>query len=468
MSKPVDKIKIFYNVTTSLYAVRGGQLQGAVERCVANTQFKWVDKGSVSWETNVLKSGEYEIALCYSSFTAGTKVKIICGDNVISEKLRATKGYFTLEQTSNNYVNYERVTLGSKFYLAEGENSITIEVIELADNAMLQICSLELTPVDAKEANAVEDKKAIAMRSSTDWMVDAGYGLMFHWTSQSKPRHGTAKKYSDAVDDFDVEAFAEMVHSTGAGYIFFTTNHGEPACPAPIKSWEDIHPGWTTKRDLIREVADALKKYNIKLILYIHLLGLGKMNMREGNLSGYSEYTEEGLKKYISNICRVLTEIGERYGEDVAGYWFDCCYQHYERYGYVSFEEVFKATKAGNKDRVSTLNFYTFPISTPHQDYWAGEMCAIGNVPEQRYMDSTTFKSLQFQTLLIMDDMWVHDKLEAEVDAPHYTAEELGGYINECMKNKGVVTVNLGIYQDGTIGEKTWKVMKRVKEIVRG
>ena len=78
-------------------------------------------------------------------------------------------------------------------------------------------------------------------------------------------------------------------------------------------------------------------------------------------------------------------------------------------------------------------------------------------------MDETTFIGLQFQTLLIADDIWVHDNSDSEVEDPHFSGEELGGYIRNCMAKKGIVTANLGIYQDGSIGEKTLAEMKKLK-----
>jgi hypothetical protein len=36
------------------------------------------------------------------------------------------------------------------------------------------------------------------------------------------------------------------------------------------------------------------------------------------------------------------------------------------------------------------------------------------------------------------------------------------------MKNQGVVTVNLGIYQDGTIGPRARELMRSVRRNIRG
>ena len=45
--------------------------------------------------------------------------------------------------------------------------------------------------------------------------------------------------------------------------------------------------------------------------------------------------------------------------------------------------------------------------------------------------------------------------------------ERLGDYISGCMKNGGAVTINLGIYQDGSVDTRAVDVLKEVKHRVR-
>ena len=64
-----------------------------------------------------------------------------------------------------------------------------------------------------------------------------------------------------------------------------------------------------------------------------------------------------------------------------------------------------------------------------------------------------------------MEPYWVQKK--AEMPDPRFTVDELSSYIEDCMENGGVVTINLGIYQDGTVGEKALEVMKGVRQRIR-
>ncbi len=49
--------------------------------------------------------------------------------------------------------------------------------------------------------------------------------------------------------------------------------------PAPIKAIDDILPGRTSERDLIGELANALDKRGVKLIIYYHLGHDGNPNL---------------------------------------------------------------------------------------------------------------------------------------------------------------------------------------------
>ena len=45
--------------------------------------------------------------------------------------------------------------------------------------------------------------------------------------------------------------------------------------------------------------------------------------------------------------------------------------------------------------------------------------------------------------------------------------QRLGDYISQCMKNGGAVTINLGIYQDGSVDPRAVDVLKEVRQRIR-
>jgi len=67
--------------------------------------------------------------------------------------------------------------------------------------------------------------------------------------------------------------------------------------------------------------------------------------------------------------------------------------------------------------------------------------------------------------LLIMEPYWVQQKVD--MPAPRFDAQTLGDYVSRCMKNGGAVTINLGIYQDGSVDPRAVDVLKEVRQRIR-
>lgn len=402
---------------------------------------------NMEWSINVMELGEYEVQLCYgASADSLTNYTIIRTNNSeLKYKIVATNGVWG----SGTFIT---VPVSGTVKLQKGLQTISLKVENSSNGDIMRFRSLELIPVKYKGQIQNEKQKALNSRAKTDWLNQAGYGVMFHWTSQSVNQDGSNKPYEQAVNDFDVGKFANMVEDTGAGYVIFTIGHAEPYCPAPLKSWEKYHPEHTTKRDLIAEMANALNAKNIKLICYFptHIIG---------------KYRKVGEKEFTKINNEVMTEFGKRYGKKVAGYWFDGWYQCFEEYPDFSFKNFFKACKAGNQDRIIALNSWIYPAMTEWQEYWAGEAASPVAPPEAGTLKRGPGKGLQYQALIIMEPYWVQEK--PEIPDPRFNVEQLSKYIRECMENGGAVTINMGIYQDGTVGKKALQVMKGVRERIR-
>jgi hypothetical protein len=327
--------------------------------------------------------------------------------------------------------------------------------LKAATASAMRFRSVELVPLRARTAIERDVERARKARASTDWLVKAGYGVMFHWTSRSQPRNGPAKSYAEAVAAFDVAVFGRMVEETGAGYVLFTVNHAEPHCPAPIASWERAHRGRTTQRDLIGEIADELGKRKIRLMLYFASHTLGGL-------------AKSSAKEYWSIHEQVLSEFGRRYGTRVAGYWFDGWYQTLEQYPELSLDALWPVVKTGNPQRLVGYNFWLYPSETERLEYWAGEVGGVVKPAESRYMTSGPAKGLQHQALLMADAPWVHSKLDSEMEPLRFKDEQLVKFIQETMAKQGAVTVNLGVFQDGSIGRDAARQMEVVRRAVRG
>ncbi len=441
--------------STMLYGIKAATVTGALGQAHGR-HLAWTGNGALSWDISVPADGRYELYLT-ADVHEGARGQVFTfktPDKEFDFKLEPTTGMTLIGR------RFQRRVLSSGIDLKKGTQTVEFFVEDVpGKGALLDFRSLELLPLYAKERIAAEYERAVASRASVDWLRDAGYGLMFHWTSQSVQPDGSRKPFAEAVNDFDVDQFVNMVEETGAGYVIFTIGHAESYCPAPIKSWENVHPGKTTERDLINEIASELAKRHIRLICYINgPLGF-KFDVKRGGSGRDREV-------FVENFQNILVEMGHRYKEKVVGYWFDSWNRIFEEFPDVPFETFFQAAKAGNPDRIFCLNSWVYPPVTPWQDYWAGEVRSPVALPVDGMPESGPVTDLPYQALLIMEPYWVQQK--ATMPDPLLAADDLSEYILNCMKNKGAVTVNLGIYQDGTVGEKALQVRRDVKEKVRG
>jgi hypothetical protein len=358
-----------------------------------------------------------------------------------------THGYF-----GDPEMNYERVVLPLVLNLSAKTSLLALAMKSPDENAKLSFRSLELVPVSERMALASEEARAVAARAQPAWLSQAPYGVMFHWTSQSVAPDGTHKPYVQAVQDFDVPAFAEMVKSMGAAYVIFTVGHAEPYCPAPIRAWEKHHPGKTTSRDLVMEIADQLADRGVKLLCYFPTHVVAKMG-------------HVGEEEFSRINREIMQEFGERYGPKVAGYWFDGWYQSLETYPKVAFEEFYRVCKTGDANRIVAINSWIYPAVTPWQDYWAGEVGEPVALPQKRIFNYGPAKGLPYQALLTMEPYWVQES--AVVSPPRFTPAALSEYIRACHAAGGFVTINLGIHQNGSVGAEALQVMREVRRLTR-
>ncbi len=459
------EVQIRFSSGLSVYLHNNGaksQSEEELEMERGNT--KWKGNASLSWEVDIPEKDDYEVYLIASVGSAGEGTKL-------TAETATGKSEFTVSRTSGPFpggenftipdaLNFERVRLSGSLALEAGKQKITFSTSGIkTDEVLIHFRTFELLPVSKKEFIAQEEARAKEARASVDWLVETGYGLMFHWTSKTPQADGTTKSFEEAVNEFNIEAFTEMVEETGAGYVLFPVGHAESYCPAPLDSWERIHPGQTTKRDLIEEMANSLNKKGIRLMCYINgPLGFGYPR--------YGAATPEQGQVFVQNFKDILTELGMRYEDKIAGYWFDTMIAIFKRYPELPFEDMFYAAKVGNKDRIICHNAWIWPDVSPWQDYWPGEVQHPIAPPVNGFMEGGPSPDLPYQALLTMEKhSWGASK--SGIKDPKFTAEELSSYIKSCMDSGGAVTINLSIFQDGRIGEKAAEVMRGVKERIR-
>jgi hypothetical protein len=236
--------------------------------------------------------------------------------------------------------------------------------------------------------------------------------------------------------------------------------------------WDKYHPGCTTKRDLIADLIPALEKRGIMFFMYLHLPQMA--NYPESYEGGHNFNNEQinnmgHLKELCGRLSEMLEEIGTRYGEKIRGYWLDGWGGVPQKYGIDPTETVYKASKAGNPNRLTSFAFgVRCPIFTPWEDFACGEYRVIGALPVNGYHASGQNKGYQYHSIIVLDDDWWHDWYDTPIADPQYTADQLAPFLKGCIENKGLVSINTAVYQDGTVSPKTRAVMKQTAKLVYG
>jgi len=239
----------------------------------------WRDpQQSFSWSVESPQAGEYSVDVLVSG-VSGTRIEIAGPSNKLSVEIPEGNDHW-----GNNW---NKIGVPGWLALPKGTAVITVQSPNPADIATnkntyrgMALLSLEL--IELKE-KADLNERIRKLRSSAKWLADAQYGLMFQWGEWGYPEHGEGVPWPKMIDNFDVEKFANMVQSTGAGYVIWSSTWQTYYFPAPIQAIEQIEPGRISKRDLIGELADALNRRGIKLILYYHC-GYGDREWSARNL----------------------------------------------------------------------------------------------------------------------------------------------------------------------------------------
>jgi hypothetical protein len=402
---------------------------------------------SFTWQVEAPAHGEFRVTALTRSKDAVLEIE--CGGRRMERRVST---------------GWDRIDMGV-LKLGRGVHRIRLRATQPA--ADMQFYSLELT---APGLEGKLQKQAREMRSDTSWMRKAKYGVQFHWTSLSAPRRGARKPYAEACRDFPAKEFARLVNSTGAGYAIITTSHAEHYFPAPIEAIDRVKPGRTSSRDLVRDWIEALGTYGIKLILYYHV-GHDDWKRPDGwwRATGYDPRSSG---RFLENWTAIVSEVGRRYGEGLAGWFFDdgCVYYPLNP----DFRRLTAAAKAGNPKRLVCYNPWVLPRVTDFQDYLCGEGYEFLKFWDGLPADGSGIytagphKGLQAHTNFILESDWPHSRLDAEIPPPRYRKDRFLADMKAGIAHGVVPSVNLEIYQDVGIGGASQDLMAALKREIKG
>lgn len=410
----------------------------------------WPVGGKTTWEVEVAEPGDYSINVLFNhSVQADLEISLSSGTAHCESRSQRGRGQ-----------DWRRHSLNGTLPLTKGKQTLMLHITapEGGPAEKLELLSIELV---RPEVQRRQHEAALRMRAQADtqWFRDANYGLMLHWTSEIAPRHGAPKPYNEAVRDFDLQTFVSQVVRSGAKFVTLTTSHGKMFFPAPLQSLDKILPGRTSERDLVGEVADALNAHGIRLMLYYHLGANSDATWQQA-----SGFFKTDTTDFWNNWTAVIGEAGVRYGDKLAGWWFDDGTANYY-YRSAPWERLASVAKAGNPKRLICFNPWTLPSATEFQDYLAGE----GNTDptlrgglkpgDHGRISSGAYAGLQASAAILMEGDWNHTKRDTEIEPPKMKLEQLQSTLSRFQALENVLMFNCEMYQDGTMSPATVELL---------
>ncbi len=285
----------------------------------------------------------------------------------------------------------------------------------------------------------------------TAWFQQAKWGVFMHYMGDTVCKAPTVEAWNQAVESFDVEGLSEQLASAGAGYFVLTLGQNSGFFCAPNAAYDGIvgiTPSKCARRDLPADLAAALKKRGIRLMVYLpagapdrDTEAMEKLEWKNGAhpfwtcKGGAPKGEDSRLVSFQNKWESVIADWSKRWGGNVCGWWFDGCYfpdAMYRHPDAPNFESFAAAARAGNPDSIVAFNpGVEVPIITltPAEDYTAGEI----NEPEKVKCDGPRVGTAQLHMLSYLGPNWCQKP-------PRFTAEQAVRHTRNITDKGGVVT----------------------------
>jgi hypothetical protein len=281
-----------------------------------------------------------------------------------------------------------------------------------------------------------------AAQDRAAWMAKARWGVMTHyladWIARTSGEKMTVAHWNHLVDRFDVELTARQLQSAGAGYYQISLGQNSGFYLSPNATYDrlvKISPSKCSRRDLISDLADALAKRGVRLMVYLPAgAPNGDAAAKEALEWRNGAYRN---REFQLKWQQVIREWSMRWGTKVSGWWFDGCYWPNTMYrgDEPNFATFAAAARAGNPGSVLAFNpgvIYRIISITPHEDFTAGEIDQPDRVTFRRH-EAGKQDGAQIQVLSYLGRTW-------GMGEPRFTAAQVTDYSRTVAKNGGVIT----------------------------
>jgi len=317
----------------------------------------------------------------------------------------------------------------------------------------------------------------------------------------------------ECTSRFRTDMFLWNFDALGAEWLIFTLGQNTGLYNSPNRVLESVlGAGHCSRRDLARELAEGLKGRGKRFIAYLPLEAHCNDTVRDLLRWDSSEPGVCRQDEFQKLWRTAVREWSLRFGPLIDGWFFDGM-------GSIAMTEgdaarLMEAARAGNPNAAVSFNstgfdLYAGTIAWPGEDFFSGEATMLKDglpltrwreypngipshfvpaVPGTELPGNSVFhpysarmpgrKDLLCHVLAPIDAFWwrqnnvdwLNDRPESryihpetlppgEMEPPMYSAGEIRRLISTFTKAGGAVTMNLGVFTDGSFGEKTVKLL---------
>ncbi len=393
------------------------------------------------WSVSASAPGSCAVELLVDTPGVGT-VLVLSSDNDRVEVTPSEAGWLRVPATLK-VDRDDTIKLKLKSEIT-GKRTASIMGIEVITAAHLPVYQKQLAEVRIPVEEAA-------------WFQNAGFGIMFQWGSWGYPRSGGKKQpWSRIYEDFNIEKFADKIKSFHPGYLVWSVSWRGSRFAAPLRSVDEImgSKDYTMEYDFLGKLTDALAKRGIPVLFYYH------PGTEEPEYWKRVWHGHQDMKAWEDANVAIWSEIGERLGTKLSGWFVDDGMGHYYPADYYRY---MKALKAGNPRRIVSFNPWRFTNCTPYEDMVMGEIRCSGRVENGR-LASGKDKGLMPHNMIVMDGPdWGIFRPDTKISDPKGIVNDWQQKVDEAKAIKHPLTLTVLMYEDGTIGEATEAILKQLK-----
>jgi len=309
-----------------------------------------------------------------------------------------------------------------------------------------------------------------------EWWQNARFGMFIHWGLYAVPAgewngktgygewiRSSAEIPLEVYDQlrprfnpvkFDADAWVKMAFEAGMKYIVITSKHHDGFCMFDTK-YTDFNIMTTPfKRDPMKELAAACKKYGLKFCFYHSI-----MDWHHPDYLPRREWEKErttagaDFNRYVAYMKAQLKELLTNYG-DIGVLWFDGEWENTwnEKYG----KEIYNFVRAlqpgilvNNRVGAGRLDME----GLTREGAFGGDF----GTPEQQ-IPPTGLPGVAWETCMTMNDHWGYNK----ADKNFKTAKELIRMLTDIASKGGNYLLNVGPTAEGLIPDESVQLLKAI------